>query len=150
VQGTMDRVIWVYQGNQRVAADIIDFKSDVVDDAKLQSRIEHYRPQMEVYRRAVSRFAKIPIECIATRLVFSHPRQVINLELIESKVGHSPVPQLPKESSPKESSPKESRTKESSPKESRTKESPTKLPVAKQDSPEPLAPKASQQKTLWD
>jgi hypothetical protein len=130
----------VYQGNQLVAADIIDFKSDVVDDAKLQSRIEHYRPQMEVYRRAVSRFAKIPIECIATRLVFSHPRQVINLELIESKVGHSPVPQLPKESSPKESSPKESRTKES----------PTKLPVAKQDSPEPLASKASQQKTLWD
>lgn len=135
VQGTMDRVIWVYQGNQRVAADIIDFKSDIVDGAKLQSRIEHYRPQMEVYRRAVSRFAKIPIECIATRLVFSHPRQVINLELIESKVGHSPVPQSPKDPPPKLPV---------------AKEPPPKLPVAKQDPPEPPTPKAGKQKTLWD
>jgi ATP-dependent exoDNAse (exonuclease V) beta subunit len=94
VQGTMDRVIWVYQGSQLIAADIIDFKSDVVGAGDLQSRIEYYQPQMETYRRAVSQFAGIPLENVATRLVFSRPGQVINLELIESKVGYSPISKL--------------------------------------------------------
>lgn len=94
VQGIMDRVIWVYQGSQLIAADIIDFKSDVVDVGDLQNRIEYYQPQMEIYRRAVSQFARIPMGKISTRLVFSRSGQVIDLELIESKVGHSPISKL--------------------------------------------------------
>jgi ATP-dependent helicase/nuclease subunit A len=136
VQGTMDRVIWVYQGSQLVAADIIDFKSDIVDAEHLQSRIEYYQPQMEVYRRAVSQFAKIPMESIATRLVFSHPRQVINLALIESKVGHSQISKLPESKLP------ESKLPELELPESKF---PKTLP-GKTDSP----PEAGKQKTLWD
>ena len=147
----MDRVVWVYQGSQLIAADIIDFKSNVVDVDNLQSRIEYYQPQMEIYRRAVSQFAKIPIERIATRLVFSDPRQVVNLELIESKVGYSPIPKLPE--------PKISETKVSETKVSDTKVSDTKIPEVKSSEEKlPEAPSGEadpppivgKQKTLWD
>ena len=141
VQGTMDRVVWVYQGSQLIAADIIDFKSNVVDVDNLQSRIEYYQPQMEIYRRAVSQFAKIPMERIATRLVFSDPRQVVNLELIESKVGYSPIPKLLE---PKISEPKISDTK--IPEVKSSEEKLPEAPSGEADSP----PIVGKQKTLWD
>lgn len=84
LEGSIDRLILVYQGNQIVAADVIDFKSDIVDDSNLQERIEYYRPQMDGYRLAVSRFARIPLDKISTRLVFVQTGSVVNLDLIES------------------------------------------------------------------
>jgi hypothetical protein len=96
---------------------------------------------MEIYRRAVSQFAKIPMERIATRLVFSDPRQVVNLELIESKVGYSPIPKLPER--------KISETKVTEIKIPEVKSSERKLsetPSGKADPP----PAVGKQKTLWD
>lgn len=146
VQGTMDRVVWVYQGSQLVAADIIDFKSNVIDVENLQSRIEYYQPQMEVYRRAVSQFAKIPIASIATRLVFSHPRQVINLELIDSKVGYSPSPKMPEVKMPEMKSPGENVAEANIPEPNLPDPKLPETPTEKMD----LPAQPGKQKTLWD
>ena len=86
LEGQIDRLVLVYQGDQIVAADVIDFKSDLIDDSLLQGRIEHYRPQLTAYREAVSKSARIPLEKIAARLVFVESGKVVNLELVETSV----------------------------------------------------------------
>ena len=136
VQGTMDRVVWVYQGSQLIAADIIDFKSNAVDADNLQSLIEYYQPQMEVYRRAVSQFAKIPMDRIATRLVFSDSKQVVNLELIESRVGYSTTP--------------EKREARVSPSEMPTSTPPEKEQPKSRSEDDNDPPAGAKQRTLWD
>ena len=86
LEGSIDRLVLVHQGNQVVAADVIDFKTDSVDGTNLQERIEYYRPQMDGYRLAASRFAGIALDKISTRLVFVQSGQVVNLDLIESTI----------------------------------------------------------------
>lgn len=87
LRGLIDRLVLVYQGNRIVAADIIDFKTDEVSGQNLQSKIQHYSPQLTAYRDAVAKFARIPIEQISTRMVFVGSGQVINLDLIENSIG---------------------------------------------------------------
>ena len=87
VEGLIDRLVLVYQGNEIVAADVIEFKTDFVDEAGLQNLIEHYTPQLNGYREAVAMFARIPIEKISTRMLFVTSGQVVNLDLIETVVG---------------------------------------------------------------
>ena len=89
LQGSIDRLVLVYQADRIVAADIIDFKSDAVDNSNLHERIEFYRPQIDGYRLAVSRFARIPLDKISTRIVFASSGRVVNLDLIDSTVGGS-------------------------------------------------------------
>ncbi len=86
LQGVIDRLVLVHQAGKIVAADIIDFKTDAVDEANLQSLIEFYSPQLNGYRDAVSKFARIPMEKISTRLVFLNTGQVVNLELMDHSV----------------------------------------------------------------
>lgn len=84
LEGVIDRLVLVYQGETLVAADVIDFKSDAVDESTLQAKIEYYRPQLEAYRRAVSQFAGLALNRIAARLVFVETGQVVNLNLVEN------------------------------------------------------------------
>ena len=70
VTGQIDRLIFVWQGNRIVAADVIDFKTDAVDMTHLQEAIEQYRPQLGAYRVAVSKLAALPLEKISTRIAF--------------------------------------------------------------------------------
>ncbi|MFK7767417.1 MAG: UvrD-helicase domain-containing protein [Mariniblastus sp.] len=86
LEGVIDRLVLVYQGNRLTGADIIDFKTDAADGLNLQQLIGHYRPQMSAYRDAVSRFLRLPIEKISTRLVFVSSGQVINLNLVETSI----------------------------------------------------------------
>jgi ATP-dependent exoDNAse (exonuclease V) beta subunit len=71
--GSLDRVVWIVDGERTVAADVLDYKTDAIPgtDEAIAARTEHYRPQLEAYRRAVACLARIPEECIATRLVFT-------------------------------------------------------------------------------
>ena len=74
LNGSLDRVVWLGEGDRIVAADVIDFKTDAItpgDAAALAERSEHYRPQMEAYRSAVMRLSKLPAERVATRLLFT-------------------------------------------------------------------------------
>jgi ATP-dependent exoDNAse (exonuclease V) beta subunit len=71
--GSFDRVVWLADKNGVCAADILDFKTDRImpgNEQGLADRVAHYRPQLEVYRDAVSLMAKLDGKCISTRLVF--------------------------------------------------------------------------------
>jgi len=71
LSGSIDRLVWIYAGGQLVAADIIDFKTDLVaDDAAVIQKREYYRPQLESYRDAVCRMSGLTADRVIARLVF--------------------------------------------------------------------------------
>ena len=57
--------------------EIIDYKTDRVRDQALRDRVEFYRPQMALYRRAVQAITGEPP--VAVHLVFLHARQVVTV-----------------------------------------------------------------------
>ena len=74
LRGSVDRLVVFRDGPRAVAADIVDFKTDRVtedDPDTLRERVDHYRPQMAAYRRAVARHFGIPAEQVTTRLAFT-------------------------------------------------------------------------------
>jgi len=84
VSGAIDRLVVVRQGEQVLAADVIDFKTDALPsgaDAKavLASRCDYYRPQVEAYRDVVARVLHLPIERVTARLVFLQTGHVVPL-----------------------------------------------------------------------
>jgi ATP-dependent exoDNAse (exonuclease V) beta subunit len=82
--GSMDRVVWLCNGDQIVAADVLDFKTDAVaagDEPGLAVRVEFYRPQMEAYREAAARLERLPSESVAIRLVFTALGRVVDLSM---------------------------------------------------------------------
>jgi ATP-dependent helicase/nuclease subunit A len=77
--GSLDRIVWLGEGDHLVAADVLDFKTDAIaPDAPeaLAARIKHYRPQLEAYRRAVAILGRLPEDRVATRLVFTSAGKV--------------------------------------------------------------------------
>lgn len=81
-RGAIDRLVWVRQAGQLQAADIIDFKTDQVadqDGTLLRERVAHYRPQLEAYRRAISKMTRLPESRISTRLWFVHVNEIVNI-----------------------------------------------------------------------
>lgn len=66
ISGIFDRVM-VRPG----AVRLVDFKTDeVTDPAALQERIDGYRPQIALYRRALARLTRLPPEKIECALLF--------------------------------------------------------------------------------
>ena len=71
LSGSIDRIVWIYAGQQLVAADILDFKTDLAeDDEAVNKKREYYRPQLESYRDAVCRMSGLTAEQVIARLVF--------------------------------------------------------------------------------
>ncbi len=95
LQGVIDRLILVYEGDRLVAADIIDFKTDSVADGELPSKVEYYRPQMDGYQLAVSKFLKLKPQQISTRLMFVESGQLVNLDVIETSITPDAAHRLP-------------------------------------------------------
>ncbi len=81
VSGVIDRLVLWQEGDRVVAAELLDFKTDAVPDSGpvLDARIATYRPQLESYRRAVSRLFAIDASCVAARLVFVNPGVVVSV-----------------------------------------------------------------------
>ncbi|MBM4444320.1 MAG: hypothetical protein FJ020_03315 [Chloroflexi bacterium] len=81
VSGTFDRV--VTERNEAgipLRATILDFKSDeVADGADPAALAERYRPQMVLYRDALSQILRLKPTRIQLRLVFVQPGKVIDL-----------------------------------------------------------------------
>ena len=76
VSGTIDRLVLMYDRQKLVGADIIDFKTDSVsreDPARVEETVEHYRPQQEAYRFAVSRMFHLDPEQVSARLLLLEP-----------------------------------------------------------------------------
>jgi ATP-dependent exoDNAse (exonuclease V) beta subunit len=73
LSGIIDRLVLLYDGQQLVAADIIDYKTDAADrdnQRQLDQLVEFYRPQLAAYRRAVAAVFRLPPNQICTRLLF--------------------------------------------------------------------------------
>ena len=64
----------MYEGDDLVGADVIDFKTDSVSGEKqVDATVEHYRPQLEAYRLAVSKMYRLHPDRISTRLLLLNP-----------------------------------------------------------------------------
>ena len=73
LSGTIDRLVLIYGGDQLLAADIVDFKTDRLDLADpnaIEDRANHYQPQIAAYRRAVSSIFNLELHHICARLLF--------------------------------------------------------------------------------
>jgi ATP-dependent exoDNAse (exonuclease V) beta subunit len=80
--GSIDRLVTAYEGPRPVAADIIDFKTDALpagDEHALQQKVDHYRPQLEAYRQAVSSLLHISPAHVQARLLFVQGPAVVAL-----------------------------------------------------------------------
>ena len=71
LSGAIDRLVLVKRQGRPIAADIIDFKTDTIDDENpLAAKLDFYRPQIAAYRRAVAKMTRLPIARITARLLF--------------------------------------------------------------------------------
>lgn len=80
--GSIDRLVLIIRDEQVVGAEIIDFKTDALladDDGGIEKTVEHYRPQQEAYRIAVSRLFDLPNSQIRLRLLLVSPGLVREL-----------------------------------------------------------------------
>lgn len=73
ITGTIDRLAVLMKGGRPYAAEIFDFKTDQVDSRNphewLSQRVEHHRPQLEIYAQVVADLFNLPRQRIATHLI---------------------------------------------------------------------------------
>ena len=81
VSGVFDRVlIRLDAGRKPESAAILDFKSDrVASAAEIAAAAGRHRPQLDLYRRALSRILSLPESDVTPRLVFTAAGRVIDL-----------------------------------------------------------------------
>jgi ATP-dependent helicase/nuclease subunit A len=82
LSGSIDRLVLIIQDDSVVGAEVIDFKTDTVlidDDSRIEETVEHYRPQQEAYRTAVSRLFGLPASKVRLRLLLVSPGLVKEL-----------------------------------------------------------------------
>ncbi len=82
ITGAFDRVT-IFQDTEERAlrADIIDFKSDAIDGDENMSQIAAgYRPQLALYRKALSRLLKLDPSRIKSRLLFTEPGKIYDFD----------------------------------------------------------------------
>jgi ATP-dependent helicase/nuclease subunit A len=81
VTGAFDRVMIERDANgNAVGATILDFKSDEAeDDSSLKHIAERYRPQMLLYRKALSQILSLNREKISIQLLATQSGQVYDL-----------------------------------------------------------------------
>ena len=104
IEGIVDRLVLVYENDRVVAADIVDFKTDQIDDTNLTDRIEFYRPQLKAYRSAVETMVGIEKTQISTRLVFVQTGQVVQVDCLDQTIDQQTplaVPKVRKTANPK-------------------------------------------------
>jgi ATP-dependent exoDNAse (exonuclease V) beta subunit len=73
LSGKFDRVVALYDGEQAVGADVLDYKTDRLpcdDPRAVDARVDVYRPQLEAYRRAAARLLGLDAGRISARLLF--------------------------------------------------------------------------------
>ncbi|RME73408.1 MAG: DNA helicase UvrD [Verrucomicrobia bacterium] len=76
ITGVFDRVLIHRDAEGRIAAaDIVDFKTDRIDDSDTSWReaAAHYRGQLALYRQAAARLTGLPADKITTAILLTHP-----------------------------------------------------------------------------
>jgi ATP-dependent exoDNAse (exonuclease V) beta subunit len=81
LSGRMDRVVFLLEGGKRIAAEVIDFKTDEIgsDDKSLDKKLAHYRPQLEAYRRTIATQTGLPAQRVSAALLFVESGQLVRL-----------------------------------------------------------------------
>ncbi|MGQ9661817.1 MAG: UvrD-helicase domain-containing protein, partial [Kiritimatiellia bacterium] len=81
VSGVFDRVTILRDAlGEVVGVEVLDYKSDRVrDEADLRALVEQYRPQLELYGRAVSRILGISPRRVHAAILFTGLGQVVRL-----------------------------------------------------------------------
>lgn len=86
VTGTIDRLAVLLKDGRPYAAEIFDFKTDKFDSQApllwLNERVEHHRPQLEIYARVVCELLALPRDKIATQLVMLGGDRLIQCDAI--------------------------------------------------------------------
>jgi ATP-dependent exoDNAse (exonuclease V) beta subunit len=77
--GSIDRLVLGRRDDEVAWADVLDYKTDRVDDAGVDARAAHYRPQLEVYGRVVAAQHGLAPDAVRLRLVFLEPGRVVDL-----------------------------------------------------------------------
>ena len=96
LQGVIDRLILVYEDDQLVAADVVDFKTDLFVESELPDRINFYKPQLSSYRQATCKFTKLPLEKVSARLLFVESDKLVNVDLVENSASADVAKKLKK------------------------------------------------------
>ena len=80
VTGTFDRVVIRQQDGVPCGATIIDFKSnEVPDDDAITHLTQHYRPQLELYRKVLAKLCGLEERQIELKLIFTRIGRVATL-----------------------------------------------------------------------
>lgn len=79
LSGRFDRVHICYLNDRPVAAHILDFKTDALTSAPIETSVETYRPQIAAYRSALSVLLKLDPASIAASLLFVTKGEVVNI-----------------------------------------------------------------------
>ncbi len=77
--GAMDRVVVRRFGDLVYDVEVLDYKTDGVDETTLSGKVEHYRPQLEAYGRAAARLFGAKPENVRARLVFVRAGWVVDV-----------------------------------------------------------------------
>jgi len=80
--GLMDRVVFLPDNGSGAGAHVVDFKTDAMsedDEAALAGKVVEYRPQIRLYRRAISRILNLDEEQVRASLAFLSPGRVVEL-----------------------------------------------------------------------
>ena len=77
--GSIDRLVLARQGTQVVWAEVLDYKTDQVDEDDLQSRVDYYAPQLRSYARVVAAQTGLAVSDIRQRLCFLSLGRVVDL-----------------------------------------------------------------------
>ena len=80
LRGTFDRVVIIREKQRPVRAQLIDFKTDQIHtESAKQLRADHYRPQIDAYRDALSVMLGLPARQITASLLFLHDGQQVQM-----------------------------------------------------------------------
>jgi ATP-dependent exoDNAse (exonuclease V) beta subunit len=78
----VDRVVLVKENGVPRQAHVLDFKTDAVspeDEEALAAHSEIYRPQLEIYRKAMTGILGLDDGAVTADLVFLLPGRVVRL-----------------------------------------------------------------------
>ncbi len=78
--GFIDRLVLARRGGEVVWAEVLDYKTDILSEHDLADRVEHYRPQLEIYGRVIAAQTGLPASAIRLRLVLLDLGRVVAIE----------------------------------------------------------------------
>lgn len=79
IRGCMDRLVLLEQHDRVLAADVCDYKTDLLeglDPLLVDERLAGYRRQLRLYARAAARLYALPEERVTARLFLLGPGRV--------------------------------------------------------------------------